>query len=249
MIPISLQKRRAVVRSLLAGGAVLSLGAGGRTRAAAAGESCQASPEETSGPFPADGSQLGRGPRPFMGGPDRHPPGPPPPGMDRPDPQRKVPNILAAPGIVRRDIRASFAASSTVAAGVPLRVELILLDLARACQPFTDARGLSLELQSRRRILLVRSRDRARELPAAGCSSAITKAVSCSKPFFPACLFGPLSSSAPRGIQPGRTLPRGERASSDHATYRSERALHSCLCRRTGLCAKRGAVQRPVSPR
>jgi protocatechuate 3,4-dioxygenase beta subunit len=46
---------------------------------------------------------------------------------------------LAAPGIVRQDIRASFDTSSTVAAGVPLRLELTLLDLSRACGPLADS--------------------------------------------------------------------------------------------------------------
>jgi len=47
------------VRSLLAGGAVLSLGAVGRSLTASAGTACPALPEETSGPFPADGSKQG----------------------------------------------------------------------------------------------------------------------------------------------------------------------------------------------
>jgi protocatechuate 3,4-dioxygenase beta subunit len=46
---------------------------------------------------------------------------------------------LAAPGIVRQDIRSSFDTSSTVAAGVPLRLELTFLDLSRACQPLADS--------------------------------------------------------------------------------------------------------------
>ena len=146
------QQRRAVVRSLLAGGAVLSLGAGARSLATSGGAVCPAPPEETSGPFPADGSDL-RGPRPgAVGqgphGPDPHGLGPPPPGPERqgpgagpsgPDRQRRVPNVLAAPGIVRRDIRASFDTSSTVAAGVPLRLELALLDLGRGCRPLGDS--------------------------------------------------------------------------------------------------------------
>ena len=68
-------RRRTVVRSLLAGGAVLSLGAVGRGLAASAGLTCPAPPEETSGPFPADGSDL-------------HDEG-------------RVPHVLATPGISR----------------------------------------------------------------------------------------------------------------------------------------------------
>jgi protocatechuate 3,4-dioxygenase beta subunit len=112
-------QRRAVVRALFASGAVLSLGAGRRSLAASGSTACPALPEETSGPFPADGSDLhDRGPDPLV---------------DR------VPNILAMPGIVRQDIRASFATSRRVADGIPLRVELTLLDLSRACQPLTDS--------------------------------------------------------------------------------------------------------------
>jgi len=117
------QQRRAVVRALLASGTVLSLGAGGRSLAASESTVCRALPEETSGPFPADGADL----------PER---GPGPAGPDR---QHPVTNILAAPGSVRRDVRASFDTSSTVAAGVPLRLELILLDLSRACRPLADS--------------------------------------------------------------------------------------------------------------
>jgi protocatechuate 3,4-dioxygenase beta subunit len=112
------QGRRAVVRSLLASGAVLSLGAVKKGLAASGSTACPALPEETSGPFPADGSDV------HDGGPDRH---------------HQVPNILAAPGIVRQDIRTSFDTSSTVAAGVPLRLQLTLLDISRACQPLADS--------------------------------------------------------------------------------------------------------------
>jgi hypothetical protein len=134
------------VRSLLACGAALSLGAGGRSVAASGGTACPALPEETSGPFPADGSDLNdrgsgplgprRWPGPEPAGPDGQGPGP---GRLGPDRRSQVPNILAAPGIVRQDIRSSFDTSSTVAAGVPLRVELTLLDLSRSCQPLADS--------------------------------------------------------------------------------------------------------------
>jgi protocatechuate 3,4-dioxygenase beta subunit len=140
-------QRRAVVRSLLAGGAVLSLGTSGRGFAASGSAACPILPQETAGPFPADGSDgHGRGPPPGMGPPGPSRPGPPPPGADRQGPgpprgdgHRPVPNILAAPGIVRKDVRASFETSATVAAGVPLHVELTLLDLSRACTPVVDA--------------------------------------------------------------------------------------------------------------
>jgi protocatechuate 3,4-dioxygenase beta subunit len=40
---------------------------------------------------------------------------------------------------VRFDIRSSFDTSSTVAPGVPLRLELTFLDLSRACRPLADS--------------------------------------------------------------------------------------------------------------
>ena len=73
------EERRAVVRSLLAAGTIFSLGASERAFAEAGSSSCPALPQETSGPFPADGSDRGPGPL----GPDRHGPRPPPPGADR----------------------------------------------------------------------------------------------------------------------------------------------------------------------
>lgn len=79
------------MRSLLAGGAVLSLGAVGKSLAASAGTACPALPEETSGPFPADGAEL----------------------HDR----GAVLNVLATPGIVRQDIRPSFDTSSNSRGG------------------------------------------------------------------------------------------------------------------------------------
>lgn len=105
MKDIPTRQRRSVLRSLLAGGAFLC----GRSLAAPAGVACPALPEETSGPFPADGSG------------------------------RQVRNVLAAPGIVRQDIRASFDSSATVAAGIALRLQLTLLDIGRACRPVADS--------------------------------------------------------------------------------------------------------------
>lgn len=49
------------------------------------------------------------------------------------------PNVLEASGVVRRDIRSSFGASSTKAAGVPLTVTLTLLDNANGCSPLAGA--------------------------------------------------------------------------------------------------------------
>jgi protocatechuate 3,4-dioxygenase beta subunit len=86
------------------GGAVLSA-CGGRAGAQVAAV-CGATPTETRGPFPADGSN-GR-PRPI--------------------------NALAMDGIARRDIRASFAGMDGVAEGVPLELEVTVAREA-SCAP------------------------------------------------------------------------------------------------------------------
>lgn len=80
------------------GGAVLSA-CGSRAGAQASGGACSSTPTETKGPFPGDGSN-GR-PRPI--------------------------NVLAMQGVVRRDIRSSFAGMAGRAEGVPLELELTLL--------------------------------------------------------------------------------------------------------------------------
>lgn len=49
------------------------------------------------------------------------------------------PNVLAASGVVRQDITASFGTSSTKAGGVPLTVTLTLLDNANGCAPLAGA--------------------------------------------------------------------------------------------------------------
>ncbi len=67
------------------------------------GAACEAIPEETAGPFPADGSN----------GPD----------------------VLSQAGVVRSDIRSSFAGLSGMADGVPLTVILDLVDLGSGCAP------------------------------------------------------------------------------------------------------------------
>ena len=79
------------------GGAVLAA-CGGRAGAQAGGGTCPPTPTETRGPFPADGSN-GR-PRPL--------------------------NVLDMEGVVRRDIRPSFAGMEGRAEGVALELELTL---------------------------------------------------------------------------------------------------------------------------
>jgi len=45
------------------------------------------------------------------------------------------PNVLSESGVVRQDIRSSFGSSTTTAEGVPLTVELAVLDLQNGCAP------------------------------------------------------------------------------------------------------------------
>jgi protocatechuate 3,4-dioxygenase beta subunit len=66
---------------------------------------CAATPTEIRGPFPADGTN-GR-PRPI--------------------------NVLASEGVIRRDIRASFAGMDGTAEGVPLELELTVVEAGGEC--------------------------------------------------------------------------------------------------------------------
>ncbi len=72
--------------------------------------SCVADPEETNGPYPADGTNTVNG---------------------------STVNVLSASGIVRTDIRSSFGSSSTVADGVPLLLTINLVDTNTACALLT----------------------------------------------------------------------------------------------------------------
>lgn len=85
------------------GGAVLA-GCGSRAGAQAS-QACVPTPREIKGPFPADGTN-GR-PRPI--------------------------NVLAMDGVVRRDIRSSFAGMSGRAVGLPLELELQLVRAGASC--------------------------------------------------------------------------------------------------------------------
>jgi protocatechuate 3,4-dioxygenase beta subunit len=99
-------------RRRMLGGLALGLGGaalaacGGRAGAQAGSLACAATPSEIKGPFPADGSN-GR-PRPI--------------------------NVLAMDGVVRSDIRASFAGKTGLAEGVPLELELSVVDAAHDCR-------------------------------------------------------------------------------------------------------------------
>ena len=75
-------------------------------RGRALAAACQPIPAETAGPFPADGSD-----------------------------RASVPDVLTQSGIVRSDIRASFGAARGRALGIPLAIELELVNAAGQCAP------------------------------------------------------------------------------------------------------------------
>ena len=112
--------RRQVLRWMLAGAATLPLiSCGGSSDASdtAAGSNagtvtipttgaCTVIPEETGGPYPADGTNTNGG---------------------------SIINVLNQTGVVRSDIRASFNGATGAAAGVPLTIQLQLLSASGGC--------------------------------------------------------------------------------------------------------------------
>ncbi len=105
--------RRALLVGLGMGAAAQSLwstrgGAQAVTGTGAGGAVCMALPGETAGPFPADGTNVRVG---------------------------QTVNILTEAGVIRRDIRASIGGLTPVADGVPLALEITLVDVASACAP------------------------------------------------------------------------------------------------------------------
>lgn len=119
-------ERRRLLRWVLAGAATLPLiscgGSGGSdtaststgstgsagttTTATPAASSCSVIPEETGGPYPADGSNTNGG---------------------------SIINVLNQSGVVRSDIRSSFNGATGVAAGVPLTIRLQLVNANASC--------------------------------------------------------------------------------------------------------------------
>jgi len=82
----------------------------GSTGGTGTNTSCAVIPEETGGPYPADGTNSSNG---------------------------KVANALVLSGIVRSDIRASIAGASGVAQGVPLTIRLKIVNVASSCATVT----------------------------------------------------------------------------------------------------------------
>lgn len=123
----ALKARRRMLGMMLSGGAAAFLvgcnsGGSSTTTASSSGDTtttttttttgttsngtCIANPEETAGPYPADGSNTVNG---------------------------QVSNVLTESGIVRSDIRSSFGSSTTVAPGVPLQLTLSLVNTNNSC--------------------------------------------------------------------------------------------------------------------
>jgi protocatechuate 3,4-dioxygenase beta subunit len=108
-----LTRRRLLVTGLALGGAAMSLWAvrGGAQTATGVGPDgavCVANPAETEGPFPADGTNVREG---------------------------QTVNILTETGVIREDIRTSIGGLTPVAEGVPVSLEITLIDVNRACAP------------------------------------------------------------------------------------------------------------------
>lgn len=87
-------------------GSTGSTGSSGTTTTTPAAGSCSVIPEETAGPYPADGSNTNGG---------------------------SIVNVLNQSGVVRSDIRASFNGATGVAAGVPLTIKLQLVNASASC--------------------------------------------------------------------------------------------------------------------
>lgn len=98
-------RRRALRLGAGAVGGLALAACGGRADAQSDSRACVVTPAETRGPFPADGSQRGR-----------------------------ALNILGEEGLTRRDIRSSIAGLGGRAQGVPLELELRVVDAA-GCVP------------------------------------------------------------------------------------------------------------------
>jgi uncharacterized protein YccT (UPF0319 family) len=82
---------------------------------------CTVMPDETGGPYPADGTNAHGG---------------------------SIINVLKQSGVVRSDIRASFNGATGVAAGVPLTIKLQLLNASGSCASLAKAASASNRLKT-----------------------------------------------------------------------------------------------------
>ncbi len=102
----ALMQRRKVL-GLMASGAAAPILYGSLSSQALAAV-CTILPEETNGPYPADGSNTANG---------------------------SLANVLVDSGLIREDIRESFGEFSGTAEGVPLELELVIADATNSCAP------------------------------------------------------------------------------------------------------------------
>ena len=136
-------ERRRILQMGMAGIGVLLTSCGTASGSSSGGTAtaCLAEiPEETAGPYPADGSVGGPG----DGDPTGTPPGPangtppsgPPPGESPVSAMQSddAVNVLIRSGIVRPDLRTSLETGNT-APGVPATINLQLVNSAGACEP------------------------------------------------------------------------------------------------------------------
>jgi len=100
-------RRLALTRMLCAGAAALGLPGLAHAGDASSPGACIALPEETAGPYPANG-----------GGPTS-----------------SAANVLASSGVVRSDLRASFGGPTGTTQGVPLQLTIRLVDVSTGCAP------------------------------------------------------------------------------------------------------------------
>lgn len=100
-------RRLAMARMLGAGAAALGLPGLSRAGDAASLGACIALPEETAGPYPANGA----------------------------GPTSSAANVLASSGVMRSDLRSSFGGAGGTAQGVPLQLTIRLVDVSIGCAP------------------------------------------------------------------------------------------------------------------
>lgn len=147
--------RRHVLKVLAAAGLAPVLGCGGSGARGGSAGADAAAPAPRSGPAPSDsadpaeagsraGPDPGRAGPDGPSGPDTPPPEPPPASCSQvpaetagpfPGDGSNGPNALALTGIVRSDIRASLPPHSGLAQGVPLTLQLRLVDVQNGCAP------------------------------------------------------------------------------------------------------------------
>jgi protocatechuate 3,4-dioxygenase beta subunit len=94
------------------GGTASGSGSSGSITGTGSSGSCALIPEETGGPYPGDGTNSN------LNG---------------------VANALILAGVVRQDIRSSFAGASAVAAGVPLTIRLQMVNVSASCASIAGA--------------------------------------------------------------------------------------------------------------